>query len=129
MSKATTYVDPEITNPAGAGVAVAEPPQGGVRIEHFEQCECLRCQSAIPQQNVARNIVKETGVQNVRAYCEHCSTLYEFSRVLRNGVWTITDGVAEVTDRRRKLSFIRRLAFVRGDVPLEKIGQDIIDGA
>ena len=93
----------------------------GMEIIYSEQCDCVQCQSVIPAQNIVKNIL-HTGSyratqQSVKALCEHCGTLYQLTRTLRNGQWEIdAPGIIVVGDTRLVHSFRKRLELQRGDI-------------
>lgn len=94
-----------------------QPP---IQFANYEQCECTRCGSAIPQQNIVKNILKDNAYsatrQSVRAFCEHCDTMFVAIRILRGGVWEIEGKIETFTEGKVLEAFRRRLEAQRGDV-------------
>jgi hypothetical protein len=92
---------------------------GGLAIEDVEQLRCLRCNSIIAREAVSRNLVDKRNncgtVQEVKAYCDHCDTLYLTNRVLSNGQYVPHGDVRIVTSREIRERFLARLAHLRGD--------------
>ena len=82
-----------------------------------EQCLCLQCHAQIPRQNVIAQIdTLATGPtrQRVRAWCEHCKTMYELYRRLSGGVWQTMGKVEIVASDTRRRQFLKRLTAQRG---------------
>lgn len=90
----------------------------GLMLEIHEQPICLRCEGAIARECVSGNILKPDDslatVRRIRAYCEHCDVLYEVDSQLRNGMWQIVGDVRTVTERKERLSYLKRIEHVRG---------------
>jgi hypothetical protein len=107
------------------GAAPAAPSNStGLHFEMSDRCSCLSCQAEIPRENIAANIVNQREIaptrQCVRAWCDHCSTLFELTRELRGGVWQISGGVAVVNDPAKRKAFLARIAHNRGVIQVNK---------
>lgn len=97
----------------------AAPAAAGLAFIPQEQALCLGCDGVIPRQNVIAQIRRDNlgaTVQRVRAWCEHCKTMFELHRQLRGGVWQMAGEVEIVTDANRRATLLRRMAAQRGEV-------------
>lgn len=87
-----------------------------------EQVICMHCQSAIGRECVTANISKRTGIQTVRAYCEHCDKLFEADRRLTDcgERWQMIGTVRLIEDPKSRSGFLARIAHVRNEVYQEQ---------
>jgi hypothetical protein len=110
------------SRPAASANAETESPAAApgapIAFVPMEQCLCLRCESAIPRECIAANVVREDSLnpvrQVVKIYCEHCNVVYQLTRELRGGGWQIAGPVELMADRRKRDAFIARIEHVRG---------------
>jgi hypothetical protein len=92
-----------------------------------ETAYCTCCEAQIPAQHIARNLVPvpkdqiaPPTRQKVRAWCEHCDRLYEVTRELSGGAWTLVSDIEVVTDPKRLKSFKARIALIKGDIQMAR---------
>jgi hypothetical protein len=99
--------------------STASARRSPIAFEMYEQCTCTCCQTAIPRENIVKQIdPKNIGPtrQRVRALCPACDSMFEFIRTLRNNAWEIGSEIERVTDPKRRERFIRRLDAQRGNI-------------
>jgi hypothetical protein len=108
-------MDPTVEKDSSA--PSAEPT---FQFDHFEQCFCTRCDSVIAQKHIVANIMQGDlgrARRSMKAWCEHCDTLYSLELGLSNGCWFPIAGTLKVVNNPSQLhAFAKRLALINGDV-------------
>jgi hypothetical protein len=89
-----------------------------VEFEQIDQLRCCACDGIIPRECVAANVDPVSGVQGIKAKCEHCADAktgrgyYIISRTLRDGRWQM-GGVSLMTPPEAR-KFDARIDHLRG---------------
>lgn len=88
--------------------------------ELIEQIRCPNgvCDSAIRPELAVSSVDPGSGVRTVKAFCEHCRTLWLARFVLSGGIWIIRDAPRPIRDSRLINSFQRRHAAALGQTQL-----------
>jgi hypothetical protein len=85
--------------------------------EVLTRCRCGNevCDAAIPNEFVRSIINPRTGIQTVKAWCQHCNTLWMAKYVLRNGEWAMHEWPIAVSNEKTRMSFRRAIGSALGE--------------